>query len=219
MDSNIKELIELLKENKHNNDYISELVEFYQKGIPFNEWVNFANKQKQNLEGSSEIMLGILEDQWESIKYHDLDREEYYTLADSPLEILHYCIADDFLTYPPPEILWVIARQFRWYMENEGDVTLEEAFFGKPIKGKGVYSKRAADTKTKLYKAFHLKIKVNPDASQPQLLEKFCDTPAINLKPSKETCSQIYFENQKNEIDQDSFLRGYRRWKKDITDK
>jgi len=201
------------------NDYYSDIIEFYERGIPFNEWKKHAAKQRIVLENSSEIMLGILESQWEEISYHDIDRGDYCTLEDSPLEILDFCIADDFLTYPPPEILWVIARQFKWYMLNEGEITLEEAFFGKPIKGKGVYAKRATNKKINIYKAFHLKVRANPGIPQSRLLEQYCNNPPPDIGPSRETCYYIYIENQNNEIDQDSFLRGYRRWKEEKADK
>ncbi len=195
-----------------------QLLEEYfhrKENIPFNEWKQRASEKCKELENSSDIMLGILEEQWKSISYHELSRKEYYNLKNSPLEILQFCIADDFLTYPPPEILWVISMQFQRYMESQGHITLEEAFFGKPIKGKGCYAKRIADKYNQLYQAFHRKLRVNPEYSQAHLLERFCTTPssdALSL-PTKDTCMEIFNENQVNEIDIDSFLRGYRRWK------
>ena len=216
-----EDFVELLESFDTLPPEFAELVDFYKKGIPFDEWKAYCNKRKEKLEGSSGYMLEILENQWNSISYHDLEREKYYSLKDSPLEILDFCVADDFLTYPPPEILWVIARQFHWYMEHEGKFTLEEAFFGKPIKGKGTYAKRMADEKIKLYKNFHQKVKANSSLSQAHLLERLCTkTPApFGEMGTKDTCSLIYAENQKREIDQDSFLRGYRRWKKAMKDK
>jgi len=203
-----------MKDEKKEID--SKLIDFMSMNfekIEYKEWKKYAQKKRAELENSHEIMLGILENQWLEINYHELKREEYYELRESPLEILEFCINGDFITYPPPEVLWVIARQFQWYMEQEGNITLEDAFFGKPIKSKGTYAKRMADKKSKLYKAFNLKTKANPTITQSKLLEIFCNTPNINNTPSKGTCLQIYEENQRNEIDQDSFLRGFRRWK------
>jgi hypothetical protein len=215
----IKKFIEIVESSDFKvkeNSRISEMIEFYKKGIPFDKWKEFANKKRKKLENSSGIMLGILEDQWSQISYPDIKREEFYSLRDSPLEILHFCIADDFLTYPPPEILWVIAKQFQWYMENEGEVTLEEAFFGKSIKSKGHYSKRTADTKHKLYKRFDLFVKAEPNMPQSKLLEKICKTPPHESPSYTESIFATYKEN---EFDHDSFLKGYRRWKKKNKDK
>ncbi len=197
--------------------HFSEKFEFYKKGISFDEWKEYATKNREELENSSCTMLGILEGQWNRISYHDLKRDEYYALRDSPLEILHFCMADDLITYPPPEILWVIAKQFQWYMEKEGDITLEEAFFGKPIKSKGNYAKRMADETKLLYEAFHRKLKATPTISQPELLEKICISPPSDNNQN-DALRKIYEKNQANENFQDSFLRGYRRWKEKNAD-
>ena len=121
-------------------------------------------------------MLGIFEDQWRKINYHEMERSEYYDIDDSPLEILKKCMIDDCLmTYPPPELLIFIGKQFEYYLDNEGDVSLEEAFFGKPVKGKGVYAKRQADENNSLYKSFHFSYNRKQNKlSQEKLIDELC---------------------------------------------
>jgi hypothetical protein len=44
--------------------------------------------------------------------------------------------------YPPPELLAALLQGFHEYLEGEGTVSLEVAFFGKPPKRAGNYARR-----------------------------------------------------------------------------
>lgn len=60
--------------------------------------------------------------------------------APTPIETLSYMLEMGF--YPPPELLMAIIDCFDAYMANGGRITLEEAFFGRPMKSAGNYAKR-----------------------------------------------------------------------------
>jgi hypothetical protein len=46
--------------------------------------------------------------------------------------------------YPPPALLRALARGFSSYLDSGGDLSLEEAFFGKPKRRSGNFAARAA---------------------------------------------------------------------------
>ncbi len=60
---------------------------------------------------------------------------------------------DDF---PPPELLLALAALFRKYMDAGGALTLEEVFFGKPLKNKGTYAARQAKLNPSLQLGYDL---------------------------------------------------------------
>ena len=87
-----------------------------------------------------------LEEAWDLLNsriYNDPDlgsnREKN---ADNPLTRLGYYL--EFDMYPPPEVLLAINKIFQDYLSKKGNIDLEEAFFGKPIKSLGNYSARMA---------------------------------------------------------------------------
>lgn len=179
----------------------------------FDNWKEKAEKYRadlQNAEGD------IIEGQWQTAEYHSLEREKYYDLADSPLEILAFCIASDFQTYPPPEILQVIAHQFNRYMVAGGELTLEEAFFGSQ-KRRGSYANRKKKENL-LYSQFHLiaNIAEYKNMSQHEILEDVLENP--DSKNDFISRKAFIEEYKASDPDYDTFLKGYRRWKKARTD-
>lgn len=191
--------------------------ELLDAGCEFKKWRNQARKYQERLSQykKDDILGGIIEGQWEEISYLDMSRDEYYSLRDSPLEILSECILGDTITYPPPEILMVIANQFKYYMAQEGEVSLESALFGDS-RGRGIYAKRVAiqEQKYDMYKKFdaYSKSKKGKGKSQEQILTELSSTP--HYLPGSYLPNPFY--EYANEVDDwiDSFLRDYRRWKK-----
>lgn len=129
---------------------------------------------------------------------HDLiDRRE----GDNPLEIFLSCVESGF--YPPPEVMIVVASCFHNYIVGGGKKDLSEVFFGKN-------------------KSFDISIDV-------PRLTKYLDF-EVNWAKNKNSseslqlvaenyiayCSEAGNESEFDQnIDVESFLRGYRRWKKD----
>jgi len=158
---------------------------------------------------------GIMEDQWQNIEYTLTERSNHYETANSSLEALQYCMEDMPITYPPPELLQVIINQFKYYMHREGEVSLEEVFFG-PYKGESIYSRRRL-VENRLYESFHKFVTVsrsNKNLSQVEIFDE------ITLRGSFETSHGMSIPTRefqtlyvKGEIEPESFLRNYRRWK------
>ncbi|EIA0834878.1 hypothetical protein ACN5YO_001941 [Vibrio parahaemolyticus] len=63
-------------------------------------------------------------------------------IAEHPLAALAYCLEAG--VYPPPSVLLQIADTYKGYVHKQGEIGLEEAYFGKPIKGMGNYAARKA---------------------------------------------------------------------------
>lgn len=61
-------------------------------------------------------------------------------VSSTPLSALFYMIDMGF--YPPPELLLTLLDCWETYRAGGGDVSLEEAFLGKPVQKGGVYAKR-----------------------------------------------------------------------------
>lgn len=194
-------------------------------GCNFKEWKTQARKYQHQLEKcqSEERRGAILENQWETINELGISREEFYSLGNSPLEILRECVLGEFITYPPPEILKVIANQFQYYMLKQGKVSLEHAFFGDS-RGRGNYAKRALNNRIK--NQMYEKFEVYSDShkargmSQEQILLELASIPEDPSYAEYEDGPLNPFRSIANESDDDwveSFLRDYRRWKNEFT--
>ncbi|MFQ3246469.1 MAG: hypothetical protein ACI9SP_003121 [Arenicella sp.] len=181
------------------------------------EWRATAKEYRAKFEKrlSDEVMGGIIESQWQELNYHSMDREGYYENENSPLDVLAQCMGDRLITYPPPEILELITNQFRYYLFHGGKISLEEAFFGSSS-GRGNYAKRVL-SENHLYVRFHRLMESERFGQLPQ-------TEVLELISTKENSlsnkgflnqtNEFYDLNQRGELENDSFLRGYRRWKK-----
>ncbi|EJT1341103.1 hypothetical protein QNE93_004217 [Vibrio vulnificus] len=86
-----------------------------------------------------------LEEAWEVLRnsiYSELDVDSDREVpVRNPLRDLNYCV--ELGMYPPPEVLMSISDTYQKYMALKGKINLEEAFFGKPQKGKGNFSSRS----------------------------------------------------------------------------
>jgi len=109
--------------------------------------------------------------------------------------------------YPSPEVLQWLLNCFEIYFDSGGELTLDQVFFGNSIQKKG--SPSDIRMKYRKYQYFHWFVeerleeakKENQKApGQPAMAEAFVNTP--------------YWESILGEVNIDSFLRGWRRWKK-----
>lgn len=150
-------------------------------------------------------------------------QDEITTFNKCPL--LCFLDAIDEGSYPSPELLLSIADGFKIYLSSEGKISLEEAFFDLPKKGVGNYS--ASLALKKKYEKFHNAywLERSLKKQQPSLTlfaEKYFNGDHFiaqtvkqyeisnNIKPKKDNLI---------DLDIDSFLRGYRRWRKEVEQK
>lgn len=160
------------------------------------------------------------EELWESVsdfqddKYLNIKRDD--VSGNHPIECLNYWL--EIPRYPPLEVLLAISEAFDIYMAAGGALTLEDVFFGPTKKGVGNYSARKSREDT--YKNFHMYISLDNLESKhkgekPRDLESLATdylmygknpmiAKALKMEPNYD-CKQ----------DPESFLRAYRRWKKE----
>ena len=112
------------------------------------------------------------------------------SVADNPISAFTYYL--EMGKYPPPEIMMEVMEGFLEYFNSRGDKSLDEAFFEAKHKKYGSLSYKQ-DCSLR-YSAFEWFIFKGEFTSLDDAAEEF-------LKPIAE------------EIDQDTFLRNYRRWK------
>ena len=112
------------------------------------------------------------------------------SVADNSVSAFTYYV--EMGKYPPPEIMVEIMEGFLNYFESEGNISLDQAFFGDKHKK---YNSRS-------FKQYR------------QL--KFSDFDRFiyfnDFKSLDQGAEQFLIETE-SEIDQDTFLREYRRWK------
>jgi len=132
----------------------------------------------------------LLEKSWAKIEsdFKPFNRE--ISVADNPISAFTYYL--EMGKYPPPEIMVEVMDGFLEYFNSRGDKSLDEAFFGTKHKKYGSLSYK--QDYSLRYSAFEWFIFKGEFTSLDDAAEEF-------LKPIAE------------EIDQDTFLRNYRRWK------
>jgi hypothetical protein len=168
--------------------------------------------QKKLLNSSNYPVLDGLEQSWQilSADYGSfgnsplIDRHDLRKTSSSPLGCFLTLI--DFGFYPPPEILLAIANGFDAYFSAGGQLELEEIFFGKPLRGHGNFSNRKRTGERYLSFHFH--------SSLGHLKAKKDGKKAPTLEQSAENWLNDEIFGSQVEVDVDSFLRGYRRWRK-----
>lgn len=89
-----------------------------------------------------DIDESMVEELKEYIGYPTPRMKESGDIADNPLAALQLCL--EFGHVPPATVLLEIANTYAKYMDAEGAMSLEEAFFGQLTKGVGNYSARRA---------------------------------------------------------------------------
>lgn len=158
--------------------------------------------------------LSGLEDSWQVLAEHygDIGGQPVMprvgspdTTAHSPMENFQFNVESGF--YPPPEIMLIIEQCFRKYLSSGGDISLDEAFFGEPYKKRDSYAYRKSHVRR--YRFFHTFYDV--------LYKKGLKAgrPKKSLEDRAEEYLSSIFSREDDYMDVDTFLRGYRRWKRD----
>lgn len=123
----------------------------------------------------------------------------------SPIDIFIYDVYNGRI--PSPDLLALVANCFSLYYKAQGELTLEEVFFGKPKKRSGNYSARKS--KNDNYAEFHYQlIQAKPLIKKFNITDFACSYLKVKEKNddiSPITCSEDSIE---------SYLTGYYRWRK-----
>ena len=112
------------------------------------------------------------------------------SVADNPISAFSYYV--EMGKYPPPEIMIDIMLGFNTYLESKGDISLDQAFLGI------THSK---------YKSLSFK---QQSALKYAEFDRFVYGAQFK---SLDDAAELFLSNISDEIDQDSYLRDYRRWK------
>lgn len=117
--------------------------------------------------------------------------------------------------YPPPEVLIAINDAYNFYVGGMGAIDVESVFFSKPIKGAGSYARRKIRGMEETFRDFHREVKwqkagekhfVWKKESLEDMAEKYLNSGDV-----------VYLPDSDDPVG--SFLRRYRRWLKEISDK
>lgn len=177
-----------------------------------NSWDHVRNLRKLFEDCENYPVLHSLELSWEELEssYNNqewpdlIKRDADEGISETPLEAFMYYIEMGF--YPSPEIMLSIIDAFNMYFAGAGKHTLEDVFFGKEKKWIGNHA--AVRAKDNLYERFHFYIDLKSHG-----VDKLG-----NKKKSMEDMAADFFESMLSpklteNIDIDTFLRNYRRWK------
>ncbi len=127
---------------------------------------------------------------WEKLEsdFGPFNRE--VSVADNPISAFSYYV--EMGKYPPPELMIDIMLGFNTYLESKGDISLDQAFLGiTHSKYKSLSFKQQSALKYAEFDRFVY----NGDFS------------------SLDEAAELFLAKISDEIDQDSYLRDYRRWK------
>lgn len=156
----------------------------------------------------NDLMLDSLERSWSACAEQDWRYQLYERNDDglNPLETLVHCAR--LGVYPKPEVLIAVSECFEHYFDRCGELPLEEAFFGRPRRGVGVYAKRRSSDA--IYWDFESEVRWQGGYAEDE------NKPAPTAtEVAKNHMAAILFRNghSTKEMDLDTFLRNYRRWR------
>ena len=129
--------------------------------------------------------------------------------AETPFDALGSIL--EFGQIPPPELLLVIDEMFKAYSTSQGELTWEEACFGKPPRGVGVYAIRRWQYFANDFKLFAKLVNENEQSENPISQHKLAE----NLFKKR---SSVNMKITTTHPDIDSFLRQFRRWRNKNSD-
>ena len=135
--------------------------------------------------------LEKLELLWAKIEPDFKPFNRHISVADNPISAFTYYV--EMGKYPPPEIMIDVMLGFNTYLESKGDISLDQAFLGI------THSK---------YKSISFK---QQSALKYAEFDRFVYNGQFK---SLDDAAELFLSNISYEIDQDSYLRDYRRWKR-----
>lgn len=108
-------------------------------------WERVGYWRTKLIDSSNYPALDGLESSWQLLNAHYdgvVKRDEDEKTANNPLSSLCFHVELGF--YPPPEILLAICDALSAYKASQGQMSLEEAFFGPPKRKAGNYARQFA---------------------------------------------------------------------------
>jgi|TARA_R110000772_G_scaffold20462_1_gene56625 hypothetical protein len=173
------------------------------KKLPINSW-GYVNQLRDEMIEDAESITS-LEPAWELLEelydgiFERFEDEPSFKL---PVEEFIFHISNGF--YPRPELLVAVASCFQSYFSKKGEIELEEVFFGKNRKRIGNHSAR---------KSHH------PDLILLENLLRQSKSPHSQkngIKPlTLDEAAEKVINELKLDVDPESLLRKYRRYRKD----
>lgn len=169
-------------------------------------------------EAFEEIWGELSDMQGEYYQHIDMVEREYDSKRDL-VDTLDFAL--DMPRFPAPEVLLAINEAFRVYMAAGGALELEDVFFGPSKKGVGNYAARKR--KEKQYGDFDFFVRFGSISMSKEDMEKHRETSleskAIEYlahgQMNPTIAQHLNIEPNYHEIpDPESYLRGYRRWKR-----
>ena len=201
------------------------MVDEWQHLDNYNSWEYVTQLRAEK--SSTDSVISGMEHIWKLIEQKqnhfkfDLDSPGSSDLLAKCDEIVSVTPLDSFLAslhfgrYPSPEVLLAIARCFQLYFEGAGRVELEDVFFKNPRKQR--VGNNAAQKNSELrYESFALYFELQQTLWSEN--EKKSDKASMNLKPTLGKTAEDFLNRRPGQnLDVESFLRGYQRWKKGVT--
>lgn len=153
-----------------------------------------------------------LESTWQEIQAVTPEYDRDIDMAENPL--LAFQFITDIGYFPPPEILLAVSCCIKQYLNSGGNISLDEAFFGKSHKKTDSFA-YAHHKEYNKYGVFHLRWAKSDCVYK---ANGFTDISSLPLETRAEQFLDETFGKDAwtEEIDLESFLRGYRRWVNDM---
>lgn len=188
----------------------------YTLGVNTNENVAYHRKNLKSAYVLEDfpVMKG-LEEAWRVLEKHYegvINRERQ--VAEDPISALKFYLEMGF--YPPPEILLLLLDALQMYFGSKGEFSLDEILFGE--KYKKTSSQSYKKHKEYRYKFFEMSLKLSPLTEKAELEGKSVEARMLKILENTPPATLEYFGFDPD-IEIDTFMRGYRRWKKDNKDK
>ena len=169
-------------------------------------------EQQRNIAGSGDslrLQRSLFEcDEWKDypalasleLAWQEYARSQDVTRDNESRDALHSFVSNlDFGLLPPPETLLLVHEALQRYLRSNGEISLDEAFFGKPHKKNSSYAMAWGSNNEKMMAvSIHVALsKISP--------RKVTQLDAV------ETMLTAF--NQDYDTDPESLLRSWRRWR------
>lgn len=154
-------------------------------------------------------VLSGLEHAWRLLEkdYGVVNREDQP--SDNPISSFEYYVGLGL--YPPPEIMMVLSDALRVYFSGAGQISLDEIIFGEKHKKTSSFAYKKH--KKFKYQFFEMHLNFNRRKESTSNLSLEAEMLKVFEETNPTTLAMLGFDP---DVDIDTFLRGYRRWKQDI---
>tara|TARA_R110000796_G_scaffold208112_1_gene324394 strand:- start:1134 stop:1895 length:762 start_codon:yes stop_codon:yes gene_type:complete len=157
-----------------------------------------------------------LDEAWNKLGYSDSNIPDWAIGHNRTPNLIELATKNYYMygMYPPPVLMKSIFKCFELYFEAEGELSLEEVFFGKPKKRAGNYARRRG--RNLKFIEFHYQLLRNNVWPQDKMSALDFARKLIKSRVNDEWEGPIDVLDEQAE----NFIREYQRWKKiNINDK